>query len=701
MRFLAGDSWESHEKKRRMDNKIPMPHFDELTQYVNQLVNDVRQNKRAVKVLPKGSVASDKSAGLREDWIRGIEYSSSAQTAYITAFDSMASRSFGFWKLITEYESDDSFNLTARIKRIANPKTILFDPDCKEYDCSDAEDCFEIDFMSQASFKRQYKDAEIVEFTDEIREVAPEWISNNRVQVASWWRVKYTPVKLCLVRSKQGQLHAIKEEHLPEDLKGAEVIRTREVQERRVVQYLLNGVEVLETNDPEDGKGWPGRWIPIIPVWGKELYLPDTNGTKRCLHSHIRLARDPQRGLNYHVAQEFMEAKMSPRAPFIGAKGQFDTNTPWDTVNETPVAFLEYDPRPEGANETLPPPARPAFAPNFQQYELVKESAKRSIQSAMGITPLPTQAQRANEKSGVALERIQGSEQLGSFHFIDNFERSLEYSGRQLDDLYDKIVDTPRKIATRSAQDRHRVIDVTPDMGKGEHDVTITTGPSYQSQREEAAAFADTISQVDGVFPLIGDLIVRMRDLGPIGDEIADRLLPPQFAQKDDQGEPVPPKYASQIAGLQRQLQGAQAALQQYAMEKAAKTVDGQVKLKIAALQEQTKLVIAQATLQANQAEVILQNEYARIQTILQTIGDITQAGQQADLEQQSAQQQAQLDQQGAAHQAGLDQQSAAHQAGLDTQAATNQAALERLNAAHSASLPQPTPAAGKGGKKQ
>jgi hypothetical protein len=35
----------------------------------------------------------------------------------------------------------------------------------------------------------------------------------------------------------------------------------------------------------------------------------------------------------------------------------------------------------------------------------------------MGIAPLPTAVQRDSEKIGIALERIQNTEALGSYHF--------------------------------------------------------------------------------------------------------------------------------------------------------------------------------------------------------------------------------------------------------------------------------------------
>ena len=48
----------------------------------------------------------------------------------------------------------------------------------------------------------------------------------------------------------------------------------------------------------------------------------------------------------------------------------------------------------------------------------------------MGITPLPTAAQRQNEKSGIALERMENLEALGSFHFVDGYDRAIRLAGK-------------------------------------------------------------------------------------------------------------------------------------------------------------------------------------------------------------------------------------------------------------------------------
>lgn len=658
IRFLAGQSWDETEVRRRKDKSLPMIHLDELTQYINQLINDVRQNKHAVNVLPKGSGANDKTASLRADWIRAVEYISQAQTAYITAFEGQAGGSYGFIKLETYYENPKSFNLSARIVPVTNANTIIFDPDCKLYDCSDAEDCFEIDFMSHDAFKRRYPDAEIKTFSDEVIKIAPDWIKPNQAQVASWWKVEIDKIQLHLVDLDDQQAPVVmRDNELPEKFDRNRILKSRDYDDRRIVQYVMNGVELLETNDPRKGKGWPGNWIPIVPFWGKELFIDEGSGSKRMLFSLIRLARDPQRLLNYYASQELMEAKMTPRTPYVGPLGMFSNNPQdWEDINDVPKAYVEYT-IPEGVPPGVEPKRLP-FAPNFQQYELAKDSASRSIMKAMGISPLPTAAQRQNEKSGVALSKIQGERAQGSFHFIDNFDRSLVFCGKQLDDLFDHIHDTPRDIPVRKEDGTHsmaRIGDKDNPKNKafeGDHDVTITTGPSFESQREEAADFADKLAQVQGVFPIIGDLLVKLRNLGPIGDQIAERLTPPQFANQG--GEDVPATAKAAMAQLQQRVQQMQQVIAQLQQEKAAKMIEKSVALQQTALQEKTKLVVAQATLQRDQAESLLQSQLDNLNKILDRVHD--QSTQASDQAHEHAM---------AEHQAGIDQQQASHEASL------------------------------------
>src|SRR5579859_5397375 len=135
-RFVALDQWDAAEARARKDAMRPCLVMDEINQNLNQLVNAVRQNKRAVKVVPRGAGANDKTAERRGDLIREIEYKSHAQAAYISGFQSLCITGYGGWRILRKYVNDKSFDQEIIIARIPNAESSYPDPDCKRADFS-------------------------------------------------------------------------------------------------------------------------------------------------------------------------------------------------------------------------------------------------------------------------------------------------------------------------------------------------------------------------------------------------------------------------------------------------------------------------------------------------------------------------------------------------------------------------------------
>lgn len=593
MRYVSGDPWDPLEKEKRQKNHQPTLVFDEISQFTNQLINDIRQNPRAIKVIPIGAGANDKTAELRGNWIRGIEYRSNAQSAYIAGFQNAVERSYGWWRLETEYESDKSFNQTVLIKRIPNPDTVLCDPDCKELDTSDKQWCFVIDSLTEEKFTQDFPSAQIKSFTDEVVQMAPDWLRDKHVQIAEYWTVDYDDDTLLLLDDGSAVLESQFDNGKTGKHAGRKIEDQREVQVPNVGRYLTNGIEILRNpGQAQDREQWPGRWIPLIPVFGKELWVDEGGGSKRMLMSLVRLARDPYMYMCWIRSKEAAAIKITPDVPFIGAKGQFVDPEAWANISDEPRAYLEYDPHAGESNEALPPPQRPTYTPAVQPLEIAAESARRHIQAAMGSSPLPTDAQRVNEKSGAALKRIEQSEDTGTYHFINNYERAIEFTGRQLNDLWQKLIDTPRALPTRKPDGTHEVVQLTQqdiDAAAGEHEVTISTGPSFQSQREEASEFADALVGTPFA-PLVADLIVKMKNLGPIGDEIAARLTPPQFAN----GQNIPPQLQGLLGQSQQTIQALQAEVQKLLQDKQAKVIEQEYALQRTKEDNATKVLIAE-----------------------------------------------------------------------------------------------------------
>lgn len=612
MRYVSGDPWDPKDRREREDAGRPCISLDELGQYLNQYNNSLRQNKRGIEIIPKGNGANDKDASTRENIVRGIEYESNAQEAYITAAESAASRGYGFALIRTEHKDNETFDQKINIQRVANPDTILITPYFQRADASDIEEGFVLRKIKKGEFKRKFPDAEKVSFGPEDTVLAPQWVGDKWLQIAEFWKIYYKRRKLLLV-DIQGVLTPVWEDDL-EEIAGKAKLNKKEVKRERVVeipevkQQLTNGIEIL------DEIPWAGSRIPIISCFGKEIWVTEGGDIKRKLMSMVRLARDPQMLLAYLRSLECEEAGLTPKVPFIGYVGQFEkSREDWELVNKQPKAFIEVDivsDQGAGAGQALPKPERLAFVPNFQTYEVAIESVRRAIQSAMGITPLPTAAQRNNEKSGVALEKIETQESVGSFHFADNFERFLQNLGWQVNELIKPIFDTQRDVMSVSADDQYEVISVVGDTshpidedgnypqedlpenhyhtGKGNFDVTISTAPYHQSQREAQSAFVDNLLVNIQNMPQPGTaqakvfaLGIRMRDdLGPIGKQIADVFDPPDPSNLPPEAQAV----VSQLQATISQLQQENAALHE---DRAGRVMEQQTKYMIAQMKEQ------------------------------------------------------------------------------------------------------------------
>ncbi len=605
-RYVCGNPWSDTDRTARKDR--PCISHDELNQYVNHAVNNARQNKRGIKVDPVGDT-EERDSELRQDIIRTAEYRSRAQAAYLTAYQAMLEGSYGFFGISRRYVENE--NLTARnfaqqeiwFRSFANQDSVLPDVDCKEPDWSDQGYCFVLDPITREEFKREHAHAQFTDFTTEQQRVAKNWIGDRIILRAEYWKVETTETKQYLLN---GQILT----KLPE---GAVAEHERTVKKRKVMQYITNGVEILKRN-PQ-----PGTVIPIIPVTGLERYLDTGSGPERQLFSLVRLARDPQLSLAYLTSQEMEEAGLTPKTPWMGYVGQFETDeVAWKDITKVPVAFIQVDPIVDKATgQVLPLPTRVPFTPNFQAYEVAKDSARRAIQAAMGISPLPTAAQRNNEKSGVALENIEKAQDIGSFHFVDNFDRALMYAGRVMNEWIPVIHAQEQEMMLLKADDTHRRVTLNTDapylnektgeqehhpIDDGTHTVTVSSGPSQDSQRREVKQFVDTLLANLKNLPIqppqmakILAIAIKMKDLGPKGDQLAEIISP------DDQGQQMPPQAQAAIQQLQqqhlalneyaKQLEGA---IQKLQAEKQGRIVDNEAKMQIEQLRIDADLAKAE-----------------------------------------------------------------------------------------------------------
>lgn len=563
IKFRAGEQWPEAILAAREQDKRPALTLDKLSQYVRQIVNDGRQNRPSVKVRPVDSGADVATAEIFQGMIRHIEDHSNADAAYDTALDSSATCGQGYFRVLTDYIGDESFDQEILIRRVRNPLNVIIDPDCKEADSSDMRFAFVVEELPKDDFEAMYPDAKPEDW--ETNDDYSDWFGEN-VRIAEYWCVEEEDRNLHLLADgsviDDERLNQLKESGIEVD---SQIQQTRNIPKRKVIVAKVCGSGYLE--EPRE---WPGRWIPIFPVWGNEL---DVEG--KVTHSGIiRPGKDPQRLYNYARSAFAERVALTPKAPWVAAEGQVeDYENEWATANTDNHSVLRY--RPVSLNGSpVPPPQRQTAADVPAGFAQDMQISEHDIQAAIGMYAASLGAP-SNERSGKAIMARQREGDVGTFHYHDNLNRAIRHCGRVLVDLIPKIYDTSRIVRILGYDGTPDEAQIDPsqpkasqqiglstvyNLGVGRYDVAISTGPSYSTLRQEAASSMIEMVQANPqLMGVIGDLMVKNMDW-PGAEEISERLkliLPPEIQQaeqaKTQKG--MPPEMQQIIAQFEQAMQ--------------------------------------------------------------------------------------------------------------------------------------------------
>ena len=574
-----GEQWDDNDAERRRQDGRPMLTVNRLPSFIRQVSNDARQNKPQIKVMPQDSSGDPNTAEVLNGLIKNIENISKADLAYDTAIDCAASGGMGYFRVDVDYSDADTFDMDIRINRILNPLTVYPDANSTAADSSDWNYCFITEMMPLDEFEVAYPDADPIDFnagsyTD--REAL--WFEDKSVRLAEYWCRKQEEYDIHQLDTGD----VVTDEMLDEmqdtlDAMGIQVVKTRKSTKSVVKRYVLNGQEILETDE------WEGSFIPVIPVWGEEVY----HEGERHFYSLIHFAKDAQRMYNYWRTTTTELVALAPKAPWIGPAGSFDTDLQnWQVANTETLPFLEYD-------GDVPPQRQPFAGPPAGALQEAL-NASDDMKSVMGLHDASMGAQ-SNEISGVAISKRVREGDTSTFHFIDNMSRAIRHAGIVILDLIphiysqDRILriigqdEQPQTVRVNApfqskeemlpdhAKDQMEAINSVYDLRVGKYDVVVKAGPSYTTQREEARNSMIALLQA---FPqaaqVTGDLVVESMDW-PNADAFAKRLkaiLPPGVI--DEAQDP-------QAAALANQVKEMDAVIQQLMAGREAKMAEIQV----------------------------------------------------------------------------------------------------------------------------
>lgn len=575
-RFALGDSdngwqWPAEIRNSRIaDQKVCLT-VNLTAQHCNQIINNMRQNRPQCRVLPVDNGSDKKTAEILAGLIRNIQTSSNADDAHDVAAEHSIYGGEGYWRIITEYESEKSFNQCIKIKVINNPLLVYIDPSARELDKSDAEWGFVFEDISKVQCKRDYPSVDPASWSEDVDK---GWVTENTVRIAEYFYCNYVDDTALLL---QDDTNPLKSELSPQDyeiLKAQSVI----IDERPTKVKKWKWCKLVGGHDtPLDSQDWAGAYLPIVAVIGKEV---NVNG-EVVRKGIVRDLKDPARMVNFSYSEAVQTVALQNKVPYVGSaesvEGYEDI---WKTANNSNLAMLPFN--------AFDEEGRPLQKPERQQSAVMPAAQVQMLQLSTEQMRAASGQQNANfgikseAASGVGIQRLKAQGEIATFHFPDNQVRGLRYEAKVLIDLIPKIYDTKRVVRILNPDGREEKVTLDPDHNEayseeysqediqkifnpnvGTYDVVIDTGPSFQTQRQESFQLMTDLAKSDPNFiPNYGDIFFRASDV-PFSDQLANRaekLLPPQL--QEGKGKPLPPEAQQQIAQLTQHAQQLEQALQ-------------------------------------------------------------------------------------------------------------------------------------------
>lgn len=560
-----GCQWDEREWSDRTTVGRPAIQIDQLTQFCHQVVNDIRMNTPNINIIPADMDSDKETAEMIEGRVKAIEYKSLADSAYDTAVDFAVKSSIGFIRVDRRYVDDESFDQELIIKRVVNPLSHYIDHNSIEPDGSDAKFAFVLEEITIEDFKERWPDATPVSFYTE-KDTKP---ANDE---------KYLTIVEYLVIEENEEFIGELPDGTREPVDGRKKYQNkRKVKKRVVKHYKLSGEDILEETV------FPGKYIPIVPVFGEEAWRDG----KRHIYSLIRKSKGAQRMYNLWKSLETELLMKQPQAPVMAAEGQMaGFEDDWSQPDKAMVLYFkqtDINGQQAPAPQRLQPPTIPTGIVNAAR-ETVDD-----IKATLGMYNASI-GQRSNETSGRAIEARKIEGDVATYHFGDNLVKSITQVGKIIVCALPEVEDSQRIVSIVDKEENFKLVGINGAMVdgqdrayqmKGKFDVRVVTGAPFTTQRQEAAAlYNQTIQAMPDLMPVIGDLVFKYQD-APGSQAISSRLkklVDPKLLDEKDQ-EAQNTQIQQMQAQMQQVLQQAQAQIQRLQAELQSKQADEQVKM--------------------------------------------------------------------------------------------------------------------------
>jgi hypothetical protein len=547
VRFANGDAdnqwqWDGEVLQNRKD--CPSMTINMTWIHCALVQNEIKRNPPSIMVRPVGGGATAKSAEVYGGLIREIQRASDALNIYLKASEPLVQGGVGYWRVLTEYEAEDSFDQVIRIRSVRSPLGVAMDPDAKEPSGADANwgmifEDIKNEYLEEEHVK--YKDSVGAENAITINVAAADWKNEDYTRVAEWYEKEKFQDQLLGFTDPDSQQFAtaflsdIKDDEIKKKVLSDVRTQKRPVNRSRICWYKIFGDKIVDYREV------PGKkYIPIVRVVGQETII-DGNLDRKGI---VRSLKDTQRNLNYWVSAGAMQVALQTNVPWVGPAAAFENIKQWEDGNRGRYAYLPFN-HLDDNGEPIPAPTRPGPPIMAPAYISGIQIASQQFKDISGQHE-NLQGQEDNAVSGKAIKARQGQGETATYHFPNALAQGVAHTGRIILDMAPEVYDTPRMIRISNVDMTQSDVNVDP-MAKTDHaeiekpgeenttevtwnpkigrfEVEAETGPSYQTQREWTAdALGSLLAQNKELWQVIGDFYADNLDF-PGSEQMAERI---------------------------------------------------------------------------------------------------------------------------------------------------------------------------------
>jgi len=424
----------------------PTLSIPKLDQPIQLILNQQKSAHLGIEIHPVSETANADTARMLQGLYRHLERDSRAQLARGWAFDRAVKSGMGFYRVNTVYddESGNPFDQKIVLERLLYQDMVFLDPSAQLPDWSDGEYAFIAQWMTMDQYERTYKDSRLAGYdADALRALVqdiPEWVrldgpKKNAVLVAEYFRKEYRD--RVWVQTVDGGFAYLDE--LADDTQVLTDGRRRTVKCPVVMWSVINGIEEVTT--PQE---WNGKYIPIIPVLGRELQPFDN---ERRFVGMVRPARDGQRLYNYAASNSVEIAATEPHAPWLMYEGQDEGyESLWAQANVRNFPVLKVRNVSIGGQPAPLPQRVPIDGTRLTVSMQLLQQADQYIQASTAVFD-PSLGRANSDRSGRAVLALQQQSDAGNSHYLDALANiAMTYEAKVVLDLIPHVFDRPGRV---------------------------------------------------------------------------------------------------------------------------------------------------------------------------------------------------------------------------------------------------------------